>query len=359
MSNADQFNSNEDEISLKEIILIIQDYFREFIRNWKLIGILIAISVALFVFLALRQPVLFPAEITFMVNEDEGGQGGSINAIIGQFGFGGSSGDYNLDKIVELSKSMRIVQEALFERGVVGKKEDFYINHIIRSEKFHEKWKRDTTGLKGFLFTRRPSEGFTRTEYKALKKVYVKVRGNPADSKPGLISSQYEETTNILSMKAKTQTPALSIGFLNEMYEKVSDFYIKESTEKAETTYNLLKDKRDSLFTELGNKEFQLARAIDSNIGLISKSAQLKIDRLERDVQMLTIAYGKALENTAVAEFSLQNATPFFQIIDRPIRPLSTEESSLVLAILIGGFLGGFLGVLIVIGRRLYRQAMA
>ena len=142
------------------------------------------------------------------------------------------------------------------------------------------------------------------------------------------------------------------------MYNQVSDFHITETREKPETTYRLLQSKKDSLFAELSLKENQLARAIDSNIGLVSQAASLKIDRLRRDVQFLTVAYSKVLENTEAAEFALQNATPVFQVIDYPIRPLRSNESSPVLMGIVGVILGGFLSILIVFVRRLYRNAM-
>ncbi len=359
MSGFDHQLPQDDELNLKDIILSTQDFIREVLRNWKLILLAILICVGGLVANAWLTPVTYPAEMTFMVNEEQGGSVNPLSAIAGQFGFGGgNSGEFNLDKIVELSRSMKIQKAALFEKYNIGGKTDYFINHLIRNEGFHDKWRKDTTGLKDFVFTRGPEHQFNRVERKALKKVFVKVRGNPKEGIKGLVSASYQPETSILSFKAETRKPALSIAFLEEVYDEVSNFYISEAREKPETTFRLLKAKRDSLFDELSLKENQLARAIDSNIGLVSKSAGLKIDRLQRDVQFLTIAYSKVLENTEAAEFSLQNATPFFQVIDHPLRPLRANETSMLLMGILGFILGTFLGVLIIFIRRIYRQTM-
>ena len=348
----------DDELSLKEIILNIRDFVGELWKSWKLVLALVLLCAGGLAINAALTPTTYPAELTFMVNEQQAGIN-PLSAIAGQFGFGSSNtGDYNLDKIIELSRSMRILSAALFKRYEIKGESDYFINHLIRSEGFHDKWRKDTTGLKDFLFKRGPESAFDRVERKALKKVFVKVRGNPKEKVKGLITANYQTETSILSLTAETRRAALSIAFLEEVYNQVSDFHITETREKPETTYRLLQSKKDSLFAELSLKENQLARAIDSNIGLVSQAASLKIDRLRRDVQFLTVAYSKVLENTEAAEFALQNATPVFQVIDYPIRPLRSNESSPVLMGIVGVILGGFLSILIVFVRRLYRNAM-
>ena len=101
-----------------------------------------------------------------------------------------------------------------------------------------------------------------------------------------------------------------------------------------------------------------LAKTIDSNSGLVTRAAKLKIDRLDREVRLLSIAYGQVVENTERAEFSLKNAMPFFQVVDEPLMPLDPKKESKFRAIIIGGILGGFLACLFVIGRKVFRDAM-
>ena len=81
------------------------------------------------------------ARLTFFIKRRDGPSAGSITGLLGQFGLAGtSSGKVSFDKIVELSRSMRIANKALFQKAVVGGKEDYIANHIIDIYKFRKEW---------------------------------------------------------------------------------------------------------------------------------------------------------------------------------------------------------------------------
>ena len=61
----------KDELTLKDLILNFQLYFREVIKNWKLIIGVALVVIALFFYRAFSTPVTYKAELTFMVNEDD------------------------------------------------------------------------------------------------------------------------------------------------------------------------------------------------------------------------------------------------------------------------------------------------
>lgn len=346
------------ELTLKELLTTTREYFGEVRRNWKIVLFFILPFLCFFLFQAFTTPKEYPSILTFMVNEEDGGDNG-VGAILGQFGFGGgSSGEYNLAKIVELSRSRRIISEALFEKGEVDGQEDFFANHIIRQYKFHEKWEDDKDGLANFLFSHGVLDSFNRIENKALQRVYKKVKGNAEEGVKGLMKSQYQEETSILSLSLSTRSEDLSIQFLLDLYDKLSIYYIFENTEKPKTTYDNLKEKVDSLRGALESKEVQLAQMVDANRSVFSKSALLRQKRLEREAGILTIAYGKAIENLEVADFTIKNATPFFQVIDYPIAPIKPVEKSILKALVFSFLLGGVFGTLFILGRKIIRDSM-
>ena len=176
MNNNQQNNFESDEITLKELILKVREYWREVWKNRFLVLLISALFASIFLWRAWIAPVVYLAELTFMVNEDEGGGLGGVASILGQFGLGGgSSGKFNLDKILELSRSRKIVSQVLFEEIEVDGKVDYIANHIIDEYAFHEDWEDDTKGLKDFYFINGEFEEFGRVENRALKLVYTKV----------------------------------------------------------------------------------------------------------------------------------------------------------------------------------------
>jgi hypothetical protein len=101
----------EDEISLRDLILKMGSFVREVIRYWYIPVLFILLAVGYQAFQYFRFVPVYPAKITFSVDEDEGGGSGGLSGILGQFGFGGvRPGRFNLDKILALSKSRRVIE---------------------------------------------------------------------------------------------------------------------------------------------------------------------------------------------------------------------------------------------------------
>jgi len=261
----------EDEITLKELILKVQEYFWEVVRNWKWVVLITIPFILLFLYQAISTPVTYHSELTFMVNEDDGGGIGGVSAILGQFGFaGGGKGKNNLDKILELAKSRIIVQQVIFDSISVNGRTDYLGNHVIRLYKFHEKWADDTTGLKEFTFV--DSDLSTRQEKRALKSVYSKIIGG--EKVKGIFSSKYSKDTGIMQFNAKTVSEELSIELCNILYEYLSSFYVSRTVEKQQQTFDVMLQKVDSVKKIMSSAEYQLADFLDQNRGLYTAKAK-------------------------------------------------------------------------------------
>ena len=349
----------DDEITLKELILKIQEYWRELWKNWLLIGLICVPFVAYKLYDAFTTPVVYPGTLTFMVDEDEGNRLSPFAGVLGQFGLGGGgTGKYNLDKILEISKSRRVLQMALFSKSKVQGKEDYLANHLIRQFEFHEKWEDDTTGMKDFLYTHGEVPQFTKNENKALKSLLGLLNGN--DREPGIYKTSYDEDTGIMSLRFNGRSQDITIGFLDTMFVRLSSYYVEKTIEKSENTYRIIKEKADSLAQELAAVEFELAQFLDRNRNIYSVTeGKLKEGRLTTKVSRLQAMYGEAIRNLEISELNLRNKEPFITLIDSPIEPLAPQRKSLILALIIGGILGVMIGVAYVLGRKVYRDAMS
>jgi len=345
MSEQSQTNVDDNIITLKDVILKIHECYREVVKNWLTV-LLIALPLVLY--------MLYRA--TFMINEDEGGGMGGIGDILGTFGFSSGASEYNLDKVLYLSRTRKIIQESLFD----SLDNDFIANHLIKAYDFHESWDEDTTGFKDFLFTHNDFESFNNIENIVLMSLHGIIIGNPKEGIDGIFTSQIDDATGIMAFTVQGPSEKLSIATVKSIYENLSRFYVDKTIEKQKHTFDLTKSKVDSLLIKLNHYQYQYLKFQDTNRGLRLKQYEDRKVKLNRDIQVLTMAYGEALKNQEIADFALKTKTPFIQPIDFPIGPLRASKNirTYVRRVVIGFILGSFLGVLFVLSRKIYREVM-
>ena len=348
------------QTTLRDYVLKGQSYVREIFRYWY-VPAFFALLVAAYQLYKYSQYVpIYPATITFMVDEDEGNSSSGLTGMLSQFGLGGVRPvRYNLDKILELSKSRRVIQRTLFAKITIDGKEDFLANHMIRIYNLNPVPGEDDGKKDLFRFTHDSLQTFTRDENAALSAVYGLVIGSRDNPETALVTTDYSEDTNIMTLSAKTINEILSLELANNMFQSLSDYYISKAIEKSLKTYKIVSAKRDSILGELRSTEYRLANFKDRNRGLLMRVDQVGEIRLQREVTALSAMYAEVLKNTEVADFSLRNKTPFVQVIDAPILPIRPVEKSLIRQLLIGLIIGGVIGSVLILTRRIYRDLMA
>ena len=350
---------NGDDFSLRDTILTVRGYAFEVLRLWYIpafFGLLVA---GYKVYQYYKYTPVYPATITFSVDEDEGGGSTGLSSMLGQIGLGGMRPvRYNLDKILELSKSRRVVQQTLFTKVVIDEKEDFLANHLLRIYNLDERMGADGKAAAPFYFTNDSVAAFNRDENAVLLQLHSYIIGPPDKPKLALVVPDYNEDTNIMSLSAATKEEELSIELARRMFESLSNYYVSKAIEKQVKTYKIVSAKRDSVLAVLKSVEYQLANFKDTHRGLLMRTDQIAELRLQRELTALSAMYAEVLKNTEVADFSLRNKTPFIQVIDIPIQPIAPSQISLVMSVLKGLIIGGLIGVVIVLGLKFFNGVM-
>ena len=347
----------EEEITLRELILSTRKYWTEIRRNWMIIVLIMLPFIGYFGYRAFIKPITYTAKLTFMLNDEQGG--GGVASLLGQFGglLGNTGSDYQLEKILEIAHSRRIITAALFEKYKWNDQEDFFANHVIRVQNLHKKWKKDTT-LNGFLFTEGDFATFNRQENKALLALYGEMIGGEDIERP-MFGTGLDDDTGIMTLSMYSRDEMLAIDLLNTLYQNISTFYIDKSVERERETLEILARKRDSIGQALNRNDVSSAGFQDQSYGLLQEINKVPGRRYLRNNQVLTIAYGEAIKNAELADFSLKSNTPFLSLIDVPIPPIKPDPRGRVRALIIGVLLGLTLGILFVIGRKAVKEAMA
>ncbi|MCA0238524.1 MAG: hypothetical protein LCH81_19285 [Bacteroidetes bacterium] len=352
------FQQPDEEMNLGDLLRRLKEYWVEIKRNWLTIGLICIPFLVWQGYMALTTPVTYSSSLTFMVNEDTSGGASILNSLLGDFGIGQNQNNY--DKILELGKSMRIIRYALFSKADIDGKTDYLANHFIRIQHLHEKeWSKkpkdpNQPSLNGFLFTRDSFEQFSRIEYAAFKSIYSMLIGG--ESTTPLFSTRYNQDSGIMSLSVKTRSETLTILLLRAIFDQLSAFYILSATEKQKETYDIIKEKTDSLLRQLSGAEYSAARFSEQSYGLMRPTDQLPGERFSRNKNIYTLIYGESLKNLELADFALKNRIPYVQPIDFPIPPITGAGYGKKKALGLGLGLGLVLGLAFVMWKMNSRQ---
>lgn len=352
-----QPTSPQDELTLRDLIITFQIYRREAFRQWWIYALCFLVIGGYLFYRAETSPVTYPAKLTFMLNEDEGGGLGGVSSVLGQLGLGrGRAGRYNLDKIVELARSRRIMQAVILTKIDSGIQSSFIGNALIAEYELNEQWEKDNPEMEGFRFTHDSVPAFNLAERSALLALHGLLIGG--ENTPGLVSSSFDELSGILTLNCETTNEELSVTIATTLFDKLGKFYIDQAIERQLQTYELVRTKVDSIVGELSKADVGLAVYNDASNNLFSRVDQVRGQRLQREIIKLSAMQAEAVKNMEYAEFMLKNARPVIQELDIPISPLQPTRPSRLKALVLGAAIAFVLASLYIVGRRAMRNAM-
>jgi hypothetical protein len=357
MSNQQIPSIQDDEITLKELILKIREYWQEIFKNkWLIILFTIPIVGGFLAYTMWKKPE-YIATLRFIVEGESGASFGGLGGLLGQFGIRSGGGKSNPFQMVEVAKSPDILKDVLFQR-IPEQDNEFIANIIIRDYELDQKWKKKYPELEGFRFNHAVVDSFGPNENRAFRSVMGKVLGPKKKPKEALNSISFNEDTGIFTINSKTESEDVSIALCEQTYETLKFFYEEKILANQKQTRDLLKTKVDSLNGLLEQKQIQLARFQDASMGLISREVGVKRDILSKDISALGLALGEAMKSFEIADYAYKDRKPVFLAIDRPLPPITPEENSKLMAIIKGLLLGFFLGTGYVLAKKIIRDAM-
>lgn len=342
-----------DELTLKELILAVQDYFRYFLRKWYwfLVGAILMGGVLYWN--AYSEPVTYAASLTFMLNESKDSPSGA-GAILGGLGLGGSSsGGGVAPKLLELSKSRKVLTRVLFDSATVDGKTQLIADHLLEVYDYDERWE-DNEVMFGFRFNEKKPLPDDQRGNRVLKSLI----GMLTSPESGLLNIEYNEMAGIFDARVNSIHPDLSIHIVNGVYEELLKYFIDASTASKQQTVLQLRTRADSVQRELVVVEAQLARFQDRSSNITLRQSSVRGRELEREVYILSTMYGEIVKNRETAAFLLASEKPTFNLIDSPLEPLQAERAKTMSALITGLVLGGVLVGIAAFFTKLIKDAM-
>ncbi|MXV51697.1 lipopolysaccharide biosynthesis protein [Pedobacter sp. HMF7647] len=331
--------SADDEISLKELILKIREWYRYLLSKWKAILIAGIIGGILgFTYAYFKKPV-YTADCTFVLEEGNAGGGlgqyAGLASMVGiDMGGAGNSGIFQGDNILELYKSRSMVQKALLTAADFNGKSQLLVDRYIQINKIREGWV-EKPELKSLRFDNTPPENFSRLQDSILGNIVADINKNYLDvSKP-------DKKLSIIKVEVKAKDELFAKNFNDAIVKDVNDFYVQTKTKKSLENLAILQHQTDSVRRALNGAISGVASSMDANpnANLALRILQVPSQRRQVDAEANKAILTQLVQNLEISKVSLRKDAPLIQVVDEPILPLKEEKIGKLKGLVIGGFL--------------------
>jgi uncharacterized protein involved in exopolysaccharide biosynthesis len=358
-SSNTQANNNQvdsDEISLKELILKLKEWWIYLLSQWKLIIGIAFIGALLGLAYAWTSKPVYKAEFSFVLEDEKSSGLGGALGLASQFGLdlggGGGGGVFAGDNLLELMKSRSMVQKALLSPVNIEGKDQSLAEYYISLKDMRKGWE-GKAHLEALNYPIHADVSkFNRVQDSVLMGIHQDITNN-------LLSvAKVDKKLSILKVTVNSEDEIFSKSFTEAIVTEVSNFYVETKTKKSKANVAILQFQADSIRNQLNRAISGVAQSNDAIPNLNAARQVLRSSGQQRqiDVQANTAILTELVKNLELSKLSLRKETPLIQVIDRPLLPLAVERVGKAKGILMGGFLAGFLVVVFLIGKRLIGQ---
>jgi hypothetical protein len=355
-------NTDNDEISLKDLVNSIKYWFNFLLKRWKYIFLFAFLGFVIGFLYAYTSKVKYNATLSYVLEDDKGatgGSGGGLSSIVSQFGIdlgGSANGAFAASNIGELIKSRSIVESTLLRRININGKNTTIADYYIEEFKLNESWKKSANLNAINFIAKKERKDFSRLEDSILNEFYKDLT-----NKEKLIISQVDKKVSITNLQVISTSEKFSKLFCESLAQEVTDYYIKTKTQKGKINVDILQKQVDSVRYELSRALNGVATATDNvfyaNPSLMIKQAPIKNKMV--DVEANKAILTQLVIQLEMAQVSLRKETPLIQILDKPIFPLERIKIGKAKSAVIGGTVFAFLTIISLIAGSLYRKMMA
>lgn len=344
-------SEQEEEITLKELIFKIREWYRFLLSKWKTIVLSGFIGASLGLSYSFLKKPVYTANLTFALEEKATGNGG-LGSIASQFGLslGGSEGGaFAGDNLIELLKSRYIIEKTLLSKVIINNKADLLVNRYIQFNKLDKKWSEHSI-LNNLKFENNNREHFNLQQDSVLGSIYNIISENM------LAVNKVDKKLSIVKVSVSSKDELFAKLFTENIVKNVTDFYVETKTSKSRANVSMLEFRADSVRKELDAAMYGRAQFSDQNMGLVRQSAAVPKVKQEMKVQMLSTMYGELIKNLEFSKLALMREEPLIQIIDRPILPLEKNRLGKLKGILVGSIVFGFFSIVFIISKKVLKD---
>ncbi len=333
----------EREITLVEFLNKGAATIRFLFSRWLVILIIVFLFGLLGILYAWLKKPIFTAEMSFTTETESGGKLNAYAGLAAQFGFdlgGGSNNIFEGDNLAELLKSRTLIKKTLLSPSGNG-------NDLMIEEYLVENL--DDLKKEGIAFTpdkigkHRPTDSILNSVCQDIAKTELEV-------------FRKDKKLSIIIIKMVGGNEWFCKRFVDLLAGNAIQFYTDYKSRKARQNVEILQKQTDSVRGMLFGSITDVAAINDLNVNPMRQSLRTPSQRRQVDVQVNGTLYGELLKNLELSKMALRKETPLIQVIDTPELPLVKKKPGRLLTGIMFAFVGGFLGIGVLLARRWYQS---
>jgi uncharacterized protein involved in exopolysaccharide biosynthesis len=345
---------NNDEISLKELILKAKDWtIYLWGYKWRIILAGIIGGALGFTYAKYFTKPTYTANTSFTLEQKSSGAGGALGGLASSLGLGdlptgSSSGMFGGENILHLIKSNRIIHQSL-KQAQSELNGDHLLNVYVKNH-----FKKALEDKKINLYPKKvDSIVFNREQDSLLLAITKNIRENQ------IVAERLDKKTTIINLDVKDNNEQWAYLFSKALVKNAIDLYLEIKIGKLLRAEEELTNKRDSIRGLLDGSITTLAFETDLNSHTPLMRYKTNQVKKQIDVEVLKSMYANVIQNLEVTKIQRAQEEPIIEIIDEPILPLNKIQFGKLKGLIIGGVLSAFLLVVMLLGRNLLKGVMS
>jgi hypothetical protein len=352
----DNTKLENDEISLKELIQKIKEWYNYLLSKWKIIILAGIIGAVLGLGYSFIKKPIYTATLSFALEDEKGGGGlGGALGLASSFGLdlGGSGGGiFTGSNLTELFKSRSMVEKTLLSPVNINGKIISLAEMYIQNNEWRDKWSVNPKLVSIQFLPNSNSKLFTRVQDSIIGVMYQNL------SNGSLSVGQKDKKISIISIDVSSTNELFAKYFCEALAKQVGNFYVDTKSKKARINMAILERQVDSIRSELNGSITGVAVANDNtfNLNPAMNVRRAPSARRQVDVQANTAILTELVKQSEMAKVTLRKETPLIQVIDRPILPLAKESFGKLKGGILGGGIFVFISIFFLVGRKFYNE---
>lgn len=349
----------EDEVSLRDMILNFQKWAKYLLSKWYLILAFGILGAGIGYWYAASKKPVYTATTTFVLETGEKGGLGQYAGLASMVGIDmeGGGGLFQGDNILELYKSRTMIERTLLSPMKDEGSNQLLIQRYIDFNKLREQWQKKAE-LRNISFT--PANKYAGAREQLLHDSIMGIVVKDIN-KNYLTVAKPDKKLSIVKVDVKAKDELFAKAFNEQLVARVNDFYITTKTKKSLENVAILQRKADSVRGVMTGAIYRAARVVDATPNLnptrqAQRAAPMQSAQMSAEVNKAVLP--ELVRNLELSKIALGKETPLIQVVDEPVLPLEKKKISKLMAIVIGGVAGGFLIVLFLLLQKMIRNIL-